>query len=347
MSHRRPIFQKAGPLSAAERKRSFERQKEWLEWLETELRTENGQRMAREVDVSAHSAHALAVVISKSGPSFSQEGIYASQEWLAGKLANQLHRDNADVRLVRRATKLLVNLGALRVEAQSGKTNLLVPLLAGDRLYAVETGKEGGTAASATPDASIRSTPDATVPRPRTPASDKSSYKNTQRGKDIDKLPPYPPEGEGGGVEPTVVELRCREEVATNAMSEEGSGPNGSEDCGRYAISSAELEAGPILVGEVLPPEGASSFERFWNSCKEPRGSLVFALSEWNKLSFDEQRRACERPSNGSYVGNWLRQRAFDLPPTIVERPNERIGFAAIAAMSDEEWDEYSNRWSR
>lgn len=202
MSPRQAHSQKVGPLSSAERERYFRRQKEWLEWLATELRSEKGQRMAREVDVSAHSAHALAVVISKSGPSFSQEGIYASQEWLAARLAKQLVRDKVDVRLVRRATNLQVKVGALRVEPRSGSTNLLVPLLAGDRLYdAVETKKEGRTEASATPDASVRSTPDATVPEPRTPASDKSSYKNIQRRENINKIPPYPPMGDGGGDE--------------------------------------------------------------------------------------------------------------------------------------------------
>ena len=295
----------------------------------------------------AHSAHALATVISKSGPSFSQEGIYASQEWLAGILAKQLHRDSADVRLVRRATKLLVTVGALRVEAQSGKTNLLVPLLAGDRLYyTIEINKEGRTAASATPDASVRSTPDATVPEPRTPASDKSSYKNIHRRENINKLPPYPPMGDGGGDEPMTLspddDFGHRQQASS---SEEEGYPNGSETDASATTAAHELETGPILVGEVPPPEDASSFERFWKACAEPHGPLGFALSEWAKLSSDEQWRACQRPSrNGTYAGTWLRQRAFDLPPSVIEDRPSSNGFAAIVAMSDEEWDDHINR---
>jgi hypothetical protein len=191
-------------MSKAERAGLFRRRDEWLKWIATVLETENGRQLAREVDVCPHTALALATVVGNSGPSFTKQGIFASQETLAAKLAQQLVRDKANVRLVRRATKLLVKVGALRVEARSGNTNLLVPLLEGNRLHdAVETMKEGGTAASAppdasvrsTPDASVRSTPDATVPEPRTPASYKSSYKNIHRRQNINKLPLYPPVG--------------------------------------------------------------------------------------------------------------------------------------------------------
>ena len=293
----------------------------------------------------AHSAHALATVISKSGPSFSKEGIYASQEWLAARLAKQLVRNKVDVRLVRRATNLLVKVGALRVDPQSGSTNLLVPLLAGDRLYdAVETKREGGTTASATPDASVRSTPDATVLEPRTPASYKSSYKNIHRRENINKLPPYPPVGGGAGDVPITLNLNDDPGHQQQASSsEEGGYPNGSETDRSDPISSPKLANGPILTGEVLPPEDEPTFKQFWKACAEPRGSLGFALSEWAKLSSDEQWRACQRPSrNDTYAGTWLRQRAFDLPPSVIEdRP--RYSLAAIAAMSDEEWDDYTS----
>jgi hypothetical protein len=186
-------------MSKAELAALFLRRDEWLQWIAIQLRTENGQRLARGADVSPHTALALANVVGNCGSSFAKQGIFASQETLAARLAKWLVRDKADVRLVRRATKLLVKVGALRVETSHGKPNLLVPLLAGKRLHdAVETKREGGTAASATPDASVRSTPDATVPEPRTPASYKSSYENIQRGKNINKLPPTPQWGMEG-----------------------------------------------------------------------------------------------------------------------------------------------------
>ena len=125
MSSRQAHSQKVGPLSKAERERYFRRQKEWLKWLATELKTENGRRLAREIDVSRRQRTRPGRRVGKSGPSFTKQGIYASQETLAARLAKQLVRDKADVRLVRRTTKLLVKVGALRVEPRSGSTNLL------------------------------------------------------------------------------------------------------------------------------------------------------------------------------------------------------------------------------
>jgi hypothetical protein len=88
------------------------------------------------------------------------------------------------------------------------------------------------------------------------------------------------------------------------SSSEEEGYPNGSETDASATTAAHELETGPILVGEVPPPEDASSFERFWKACAEPHGPLGFALSEWAKLSSDEQWRACQRPSrNGTYAG--------------------------------------------
>jgi hypothetical protein len=139
-------------MSKAERAGLFRRRDEWLKWIATVLETENGRQLAREVDVCPHTALALATVVGNSGPSFTKQGIFASQETLAAKLAQQLVRDKANVRLVRRATKLLVKVGALRVEARSGNTNLLVPLLEGNRLHdAVETMKERGDGGVRTP----------------------------------------------------------------------------------------------------------------------------------------------------------------------------------------------------
>jgi hypothetical protein len=186
-------------MSKAERAVLFQQRDKWLQWIADQLLTQNGQRLARGAEVSRHTALALANVVGNCGPSFAKQGIYASQETLAARLAKSLVRGKADARLVRRATKLLVEVGALRVEARSGNTNLLVPLLAGNRLHdAVETKKEGRTEASATPDASVRATPDATVPEPRTPASYESSYENIQRGRNINKLPPTPQWGMEG-----------------------------------------------------------------------------------------------------------------------------------------------------
>jgi hypothetical protein len=127
------------------------------------------------------------------------------------------------------------------------------------------------------------------------------------------------------------------------SSSEEGGYPNGSETDRSDPISSPKLANGPILTGEVLPPED-ESFGQFWNACQERRGSLGFALTEWRKLSREEQQRACERPSNGTYAGTWLRQRAFDLPPSVIEDRPSSNGLAAIATMSDEEWDDSINR---
>jgi hypothetical protein len=178
-------------MSKAELAVLFQRRDEWLQWIADQLRTQNGKRLARLAEVSPHTALALANVVGDCGPSFAKQGIFASQQTLAARLAKSLVRDKADARLVRRAVKLLVKVGALRVEARSGNTNLLVPLLAGNRLHdAVQTKKEGRMEASASPDASVRPTPDATVPEPRTPPSYKSSYENIQRGKNINKLPP-------------------------------------------------------------------------------------------------------------------------------------------------------------
>ena len=144
--------QKAGPLSGAEREQYFRRQKEWLEWLAAELRSDNGQALARGVDVAAQTALALATVISKSGPSFSQQGIYSKQDTLAAKLAKQLVRAKADVRLVRRATKLLVKIGLSASRPEVGLLICSYRCWQGDRLdETVETKTEGGTTASAHP----------------------------------------------------------------------------------------------------------------------------------------------------------------------------------------------------
>jgi hypothetical protein len=43
---------------------------------------------------------------------------------------------------------------------------------------------------------------------------------------------------------------------------------------------------------------------------------MGFALAEWNKLSIDQQRFACERPARGAWAGIWLRNHGFDLEPT-------------------------------
>jgi hypothetical protein len=145
----------------------------------------------------------------------------------------------------------------------------------------------------------------------------------------------------GGGAGDVPITLNLNDDPGHQqqaSSSEEGGYPNGSETDRRDPISSPEIANGPILTGEVLPPED-ESFGQFWNACREPRGYLPFALKEWRKLSRDEQQRACERPSlHGSYAGTWLRERAFDLPPSVIE-DRRRISLAAIAAMSDEEWE--------
>jgi hypothetical protein len=138
--------------------------------------------------------------------------------------------------------------------------------------------------------------------------------------------------GDGGRDELITLSLDDDSGRRQQASSSEKEGyPNGSETDASATTAAHELETGPILVGEVLPPEDAPSFERFWNACADPQGPLGFALSEWNKLCPDEQRRACERPSlNGTYAGTWLRERAFDLPLSVVERRPCYNGFAAM-----------------
>jgi hypothetical protein len=152
--------------------------------------------------------------------------------------------------------------------------------------------------------------------------------------------------GDGGGDELMMLGVDDDSGHRQQASSSEEEGyPNGSETDASATTAPPDLQTCPILVGEVLPPENASSFERFWKACAEPRGPLGFALSVWDKLSSDEQWRACQRPSrNGTYAGTWLRQRAFDLPPSVIEDRPSSNGLAAIATMSDEEWDDHINR---
>jgi hypothetical protein len=150
--------------------------------------------------------------------------------------------------------------------------------------------------------------------------------------------------GDGGGDELITLSLDDDSGHRQQASSSEEEGyPNGSETDRRDPISSPELASGPILTGEILPPEDEPTFEQFWNACEEPRGYLGFALKEWRKLSRYEQQRACKRPSHGTYAGTWLRERVFDQPPSVIEDRRTRNGFAAIATMSDEEWDDHIN----
>ena len=229
------------------------------------------------------------------------------------------------MRLVRRGLKLLANVGALRIETRSGRTNLLVPLLAGSPLYdTTETKGEVRTAASATPDADVRPTPDATVRGPRTPASYESSYLKPHIENLYTDAPPYPPLGKGEGEKPTVSrpygswkDTNYQQQAAPHQAS---GYPNGSQPEGSNRTRSHEQATEPIVEGEILPPDDAPTFERFWSACAEPRGQLGFALAEWRKLSSDEQQRAYKRPSrNGTWAGSWLRGRMFDLPPNLVE----------------------------
>jgi hypothetical protein len=320
----------------AERAAFFQRRDRWLKWLTVELATEQSRQFACEADVSPSTALALAEVIGDSGESFAQGGIYAKQETLAAGLAKRLVRAKATVRLVRRGLNLLVKTEALRIETRSGRTNLLVPLLAGSRLYdGRETKSEDSTAASATPDANVRTTPDATVREPRTPASCESSYLNLSIENLHSDTPPYPPVGGGGGevltVDATWDDTVNRQQAAPHNGN---SYPNGNQPEGSDQTISREQATGPIVEGEILLPD-APTFERFWNDCAEPRGPLGFASAEWGKLSPDEQRRACERPSRkGTWVGSWLRGCMFDLPLSIVERPYSTNGFAALARMA-------------
>ena len=323
------------PTTRAERAAFFEPRDHWLKWLAAELATDYAQRLARETDVSPNTARALAVVIGNSGPSFAKEGIFAKQETLATELAKNLVRTKTAVRQVRRGLALLVKIGALRVEARSGHTNLMVPLLAGTRLYDNSENTSGfRTAASATPDANVRPTPDASVRGPRTPASYESSYLSPR----IDNLHtsslPYPPLGERRGSGPTAFEFDgswSDTDYQQQATPSKVSGcPNRGEP--EDSCQTPEQATEPICVGEILPPENAPNFERFWNDCSEPRGKSGFAISEWSKLSPEEQRRACERPSNGgAFAGTWLRNRMFNLAPSSIVEHRE-YGLAAYAA---------------
>jgi hypothetical protein len=323
--------------SRDERAAFFQRRDRWLKWLTVELATEQSRQFACKADVSPNTALALAEVIGDSGESFAQGGIYAKQETLAAGLAKRLVRAKATVRLVRRGLNLLVKTEALRIETRSGRTNLLVPLLAGSRLYdGRETKSEARTVASATPDANIRTTPDATVREPRTPASCESFYLNLHIENLHSDTPPYPPVGGGGG-EVSTVDATWDDTVnRQQAAPHKGNGhPNGNEPESSGQAVSPERATEQIFEGEILLTEGAPAFEHFWKACAEPRGPLGFAQAEWRKLSPDEQRRACERPSrNGTWAGSWLRGRIFDLPPNIVERRHTSNPFAALAYES-------------
>jgi hypothetical protein len=96
-----------------------------------------------------------------------------------------------------------------------------------------------------------------------------------------------PPKGDGGGA---LLNIDAdRKEAARRqqpSSSEEGGCPNGNEHDGDGLIWPPEQETEQILVGEVLPPEDAPSFERFWEDCTEPRGPAGFAKAEWRKLSY-------------------------------------------------------------
>jgi hypothetical protein len=339
----RDARQEGVSVARARRSAFFSRRDDWLKWIETQLVTPESQQSAREIGVSPHTTLALAAVIGDSGESFAGEGIWAKQETLAAKLAKRLIRAKADVRLVRRGTNLLAKIGALSIESRSGRSSLLVPLLAGNRLYdAVETEGVVGTPPSATADANVRPTPDANVGGPRTEASYESSYLNPHIQNLHTNPPPHPQLGEGGGEEPIVME---REGSGSDthhqqqaAADKESGFPSRSEPEDNNQTSSPEHATEPIIEGEILPREDA--FEDFWNACAEPRGPLGFALIEWRKLSHEEQHRAFQRPSrNGTFAGSWLRERAFDLPSDIIERPYSpnRNGFATIAAMTDDD----------
>jgi hypothetical protein len=151
----------AAPKLQERKKASFTRRDEWLTWITAQLATEDAQQLARRADVSTHTAIALADAIGNCGPSFAEEGIYARQKTIAARLAERAGRPKASTRLVRRGINLLVNIGALRIEPRCGDTNLLVPLLAGNRLYDTEAAP---TLPSTPLDASVPSTLDASVP---------------------------------------------------------------------------------------------------------------------------------------------------------------------------------------